>query len=282
MTRIMLIWVGGLALLLAGSSRADDECTGAGDLDADGLVAITDLNAFAACMAGGPDATVPPVGCDPDEFARADLDGDSDADLSDFAQLAHHVGTAYFAYGKHRDDLEAEMLAMDLTGQLRAPEVEYERIRGDLERIRAEYANLTGVIDDMDYAPNELLVKLIDGQPLDAYQAINEHYLVVNEESLFSTWWVLTFCDNLNAVVLSDIYAALPAVQYADPNYLVGTDDQITVTVLGETYRYSIDDGFMDCFDGCDCHREWVLDVDTSGNVTLISYDEWGQSWCSF
>ena len=92
----------------------------------------------------------------------------------------------------------------------------------------------------------------------------------------------LTFCDNLNPAVLAAEYAALPEVQYAEPNYWFGHDDQITVADLADVFRYSIDDGFMDCFDGCDCHRDWVLDVSTGGTVTLVSYVEWGMPWCEF
>ena len=33
----------------------------------------------------GPDVSEPPVGCDPDDFAQADLDDDNDVDLEDFA-----------------------------------------------------------------------------------------------------------------------------------------------------------------------------------------------------
>ena len=46
--------------------------------------------------------------------------------------------------------------------------------------------------------------------------------------------------------------------------------------------RYEIDDGFLDCFDGCDCHRIWVFDVNQAGEVTLVSFEEFGQPWCDF
>jgi hypothetical protein len=93
---------------------------------------------------------------------------------------------------------------------------------------------------------------------------------------------VLTYCDNLNAEVLALEYAGLPGIDWAEANYAIGIDDYITIQVLGTTYRYHIDDGFWDCFDGCDCHREWMIDVDDSGTVTLVSYNEWGMPWCDF
>ena len=53
---------------------------GALDLDCD--VDVDDMAILIRCL-GGPDVTVPPAGCDPAEFAKADLDGDGDVDLAD-------------------------------------------------------------------------------------------------------------------------------------------------------------------------------------------------------
>jgi len=242
------------------------------------MVTGEDLDPFSCCM-GGPDVTTPPPGCDPDIFAQGDLDGDSDIDLHDVAQWAILVGQSYFAYGPHRDDREAEMLAMEVSRELRAPDAEYERIVRDLMLIRALYPELATAIDDADYVPNELLVSVDDTQLLDDYYALNEYYLVVEEE-IHSFFRVLTFCDNLNMPELAQIYTACQNVDYADPNWMIGIDDFITIRVFGEIYRYSIDDGFWDCFDGCDCHYLWVIEVDAAGTVELISYREQGESWC--
>ncbi|MFH1745875.1 MAG: hypothetical protein ABIG44_02410 [Planctomycetota bacterium] len=258
----------GLCLLGTTPDLAAQECVGLGDLDADGRVRFSDFELLATQMTG------------PDVPAGADLDGDADADLRDVAAFGPLYYANYFSYGPARDNLEAEMLAMKLTGQMRAPDKEYERILLDLALIRAEYPELITVVDDMDYAPNQLLVGIGSSTPPE-YDELNAFYLLVDEE-VHTTWRVLTFCGNLNAEVLAGIYAGVPGVNWTDPNWLIGTDDIITIEVIGDTYRYNIDDGFWDCFDGCDCHREWVLDVDLAGNVILISYEEWGWSWCVF
>jgi hypothetical protein len=111
-------------MLVAGVhvAAAQPECAGLGDLDANGLVGFTDLGAFAACMAG-PGVT---PACDPVVAERADFGPDGDVDLGDFATLSPLVGRQYFDYGPHRASLEAEMLAMQLTGQLRAPDAQYD------------------------------------------------------------------------------------------------------------------------------------------------------------
>ena len=71
-------------------------------------------------------------------------------------------------------------------------------------------------------------------------------------------------------------------MNWAEPNYFIGIDDFITVKLYIGSYRYLIDDGFWDCFDGCDCHRYWEIDVTNDGTVTLISYSEEGAPWCEF
>jgi hypothetical protein len=272
-----------VALLSWGTASfafAGQDCYGPGDIDTNGSVTLDDFALLSACLAG-PGADTPPDGCPPAVFWRADLDSDGDVDLADAGRFAERHLDDYFLYGPRRENLEAELLAMDAAGQLRAPDLEYERILRDLELIRIKHPELATVVDDMDYAPNQLIVGLLEGQPTDTYEAFNEYYLLVDEE-VHSWWRVLTFCDHLNAYLLDLIYEALPEVDWAQPNYLIGTDDQIAVSILGTTYRYEIDDGFHDCFDGCDCHRFWTIDVDLAGTVTLVSYEEWGWSWCDF
>jgi hypothetical protein len=279
MSRLFALCLAAL-LFIALPTYADPPCYGPGDVNADTSVDAGDLDAFVTCMPG-PDVLAPPPGCNPETFARADLDPDGDVDLHDFAALMPLVGHEYFDYGPQRDNLEAEMLAMDVSGRLRAPDAQYDRILRDLALIRAAYPALETVIDDTDWVPRQLLVGLNETEPLDDYYALNDYYLLESEEIHYS-FRLLTFCENLNAPVLGDIYAALPAVEWAEANGLIGIDDFITITLMGSTYRYHIDDGFMDCFDGCDCHRDWLIDVDEPGTVRLISYQEWGMPWCDF
>ena len=53
-----------------------------GDLDVD----LNDPAAFAACLTG-PGGTEPPPGCTPEQFSRADIDNNDEADLADFDQF---------------------------------------------------------------------------------------------------------------------------------------------------------------------------------------------------
>jgi alpha-mannosidase len=57
-----------------------------GDLNCDGAVDAADAALLASCLTG-PGLLLPPPGCDPVLFARADLDGDGDVDVTDYARL---------------------------------------------------------------------------------------------------------------------------------------------------------------------------------------------------
>jgi len=268
--RMGAVVIGGWASVAA----AQTACTGPGDANADGIVDPMDSGFVLSrlgCTVDSGDA-----GCD-----AADANGDGVVDPTDLGFVSARFGTAYFDYGAHRDNLEAEMLAMAVSGQLRAPDDEYDRILGDLALIRTEFPELTAVVDDPDYVPDQLIVNVDDDGSIADYEALNEHLLVVDEQ-VYSWGRVLTFCDNLNAFAAATEYAALAEVNWAEPNFLIGIDDYFTVVPDGDTYHYSIDDGFWDCFDGCDCHHYWEIDVAGDGTVTLVSYSEAGAPWCEF
>lgn len=258
----------------------DQTCVAPGEVLVDGQVDLFDSTLLVICLSG-PGVTEPPGGCGAESFEAAAQDGDLDVDLRDAAIHLENFGREYFEYGPHRDNPEAEQLAMHLTGELRAPDEEYFRILGDLALLRDEFPQMGTIIDDPDYVPNQILVGLQSGAPLIEFDALNEFYLVTAVEKSFS-FATVTFCDNMNALAVSPEYAELPGLNYAEPNYLIGTDDQITVEVIGTTYRYTIDDGEMDCFDGCDCHTVYVIDVTDEGDITLVSFEQFGQPWCGF
>jgi hypothetical protein len=192
------------------------------------------------------------------------------------------TGPDYFDYGPHRADAEAERLAMQLTGQFRAPDAEYDRIRANLADIRRRYPILGPVVDQPEYVQTQLLVKLDPALPSTGYQNLNHFYQVVTDVVVTGTVHRLTYCDSLNIGGLVAVYEALPEVMYAEPNFVFGTADQINPSRLGTVFRYDIHDGFLDCTDGCDCFRNWLIDVAENGAISLLSYAETGMSWCVF
>lgn len=250
-----------------------------GDVDGDHDVDLDDHAVLYACLTG-PDQEASP------ECTNADVDLDRDVDLADFVALSGAFTGALprFDYGPSpRDSREAELLAVETSGEFLAPDALYDRIVRDLALIRDFDPRTITVVHDERWAPNQAIVKLIDGMGTEEYDEFNRFYQAVDCDNLFSTWWVVTLPDVvINAVVLSARYAELPEVELAEPNFLIGTDDETTVTPGEGAYRYRLEDGFHDCFDGCDCFRIYEFTVTDGGDVTLDSYEEIGQEWCEF
>jgi hypothetical protein len=182
-----------------------------------------------------------------------------------------------FDYGPHRDDQEAELLVMEATGELRAPDEEYERVRRDLALIREAIPYLESVVDQPDWTPDRMPVNMDPTLPWDDYEALNVYYQVIDVDHFINNWYYLTFCDNINIPQLYPIYKALPEVIQAHPDWLTDyTGNQIVVTGMGATYTYQVVDGFNDCPSGCLCERVWAIGVDQSGAVDVLSYYEAG------
>lgn len=192
-------------------------------------------------------------------------------------------GPEYFDYGPHRASGEAEQLAMYMSGEIRAPDYEYDRIFRDLALIRAAYPILLDVYDIPDYVSDMLLVSLHPGMPTTGYDEMNLFYQVIYEE--IDDWSrKLTFCDTVHAPVLALDYETLPEVEHAQPSWRYGDGDTVTITLLGAFWRYEIVEGFGDCAAGCICQRIWTIDVDDAGELSLVSYfeDDNGSSECDF
>lgn len=94
-------WAGKqIGVLVRPSITDPDEDDGEGFWDVDNarldvsppIMLFPDAAIMAHCMAGL-DVTVPPAGCTPEEFERADLDADSDVDLLDYAEFQTLFGT---------------------------------------------------------------------------------------------------------------------------------------------------------------------------------------------
>jgi hypothetical protein len=110
-------------------------------------------------------------------------------------------------------------------------------------------------------------------------------YDVIDSDFLFgfggTDYYTVTFDGKFNPYALGAIYMDLPGVVAADPNGWIGGENRWTPLDNGNgTWTWTIDDGFMDCFDGCDCHKVYTIDVSARGTVTLVDYTTWGQEWC--
>jgi len=190
------------------------------------------------------------------------------------AGSACQAGPGLFDYGPQREDAQAEWLAIELTGELRAPDAEYERIHRDLETARDLVPYLRSLDIFLNFAADQLIVNVDPGMPQADYAALNAYYQVIDEspqcESCDATR--LRFCDILNVPLIVPEYEALAEVVYVELSGIDGDGDHIFLTTMGSTYRYRFVEGTGDCPSGCTCGREWTIDVDEAGAPSLISY----------
>jgi hypothetical protein len=242
------------------------------DLDGDGTVGIVDFLDVLAQW--GTDPGGPP-----------DFDGDGTVGILDFLDLLAAWGPIAFDYGPPQE-FEARQIGLEMLGAggaLVVPDAIYDRIVQDLQLIRSAAPGLATETHAPAWLANEMIVQLDDAADQGEYLCLNETYGVTNVDNLFADWWVITLGGALNVPALATIYMQADAVTFAEPNGLIGGQNYWVPTDLGSGYwRWEIDDGFHDCFDGCDCHRLYTYRTDANGNVQLLDYEEFGAPWCEF
>ena len=261
----------GVSLALSFSTHAAPPCNA--DLDDDGAVGVKDLLILLGAWGPCPDCP-------------ADFDEDGSVGVKDLLVLLGGWGPTVFDFSPTLDNAEAEQIALEMlgsSGPLRPALADYERIVTDLALIRVADDRLVGQTHSPVWVANQMIVQREKGDPQQDYMCLNEFYQVTNENHLFSNWYVLTFADDLNILALTGIYTEAVSVLFAEPNYVIGGQNFWEPTPMKDgIWRWDIDDGWQDCFDGCDCHRVYVIETDAKGNVEIISIQEWGQTWCEF
>lgn len=261
----------GASLALSSSIHAAPPCNA--DLDDNGSVGVSDLLILLAAWGSCPDCS-------------ADFDGNGSVGVSDLLVLLSEWGPTVFDFGPPLDDPEAEQIALEMlgpSGPLRPEVADYERIVTDQALIRVADKRLLDQTHSPVWVANQMLVERKKGEPQQDYLCLNEFYQVTNESHLFSNWYVLTFADDLNIRALAGIYMEAASVLTAEPNWIIGGQNFWNPTPLNDgVWQWNIDDGWHDCFDGCDCHRVYVIETDAKGNVEIISIEQWGPPWCDF
>ncbi len=172
--------------------------------------------------------------------------------------------------------LEAQMLALDISGELLPPEELTQRILEDLAAIRAAYPEVTNIHYRPNYEPSQMLVSLTDeafaqylqGQ-YHAWDELNAAYGAIDfAASSFVKIVLLKFDKIYNMELLSDIYeqAHIDGIIHAQPNYLYGDGN----TIYADPPRYTFRRAWGDCPAGCIYRKDWHFEVE-DGQVTLFT-----------
>lgn len=172
---------------------------------------------------------------------------------------------------------EAELIALEYSGELLPPAHLTQRIEGDVAVIRAYDPYLERVHAWPDWQPGVLLVNLM-GWAWEQFHAgeyhgldeLNEIYGPVEIIPYPDLFLLLHFPLPYHPVVLASIYRTAPGVRYAEPNSIGGDNNDITCLDPG---RYRFRRAWGDCPAGCMYQHVWVFSVE-GGMVTLL--EEYG------
>jgi hypothetical protein len=166
-------------------------------------------------------------------------------------------------------DEEAEMLAIEASGKLVAPEHVYQRILSDLAMIRAQSPEVQGIQAMQSWALDEMLMGfdqvglagVQDGTYTD-WDCANAHYGFTGKQ-VQSFYVLVQFGHRFNVPLLASEYKLFPHVEYAEPNGLFGDGNDVCVSIENETkYNYVFDAGSGDCPAGCIQHMYWGFSTD--------------------
>lgn len=173
-------------------------------------------------------------------------------------------------------DKEAEVLAIEASGEIVAPKHVYEHILSDLTLIRSQNPSVQDIRAVASWVPDEILMGF-DAEGLSTVQAgmytdwdcANTHYDFLGKE--VHTSFVLLHFDHLfNAPFLASEYAMFSHVDYAEPNGIIGDGNDVCVSIENDTkYNYIFDAGSGDCPAGCISHQYWGFS--TGGDPVMLT-----------
>ena len=201
------------------------------------------------------------------DLSDADLSG---ADLAEADLTGAILLNTTLADGRvQADDLDAELLALELSGQLLPPKSLHLKIRRDLRAIRAAFPEMASIHHRARWIPGQALAKVTPEQ----LQRINDSELgPVTVEQIGFGWQVLRFRKRYNPDALVPLLQARFQVSSAEPNFLGGDGNNILHDRAASRYAFSR--GWGDCPAGCIEKHFWVFAVEEGGAVRLV--EEYG------
>jgi hypothetical protein len=173
------------------------------------------------------------------------------------------------------DYVEAELIALCLSGELVAPDDIWDQVLRDLADIRSTHGDTFGSILSIRFSPPWIVGNLIIGfdsstaqmvanGDYNAWNQLNESYQVteIDTRSIRYDWVLVHFKDRLHPRRLAEMYEVLPGVAYAEPNGIMGDRSNIypRQTFRGITYLFR--EGWGDCPSGCIYNIYWYFVIE--------------------
>ena len=187
-----------------------------------------------------------------------------------------------------RENAEAELAALWLSGELTAPEALYQSIKEDLLDIRAAYADSIAQLAIEffpPWEPSQVLVgftqsgveKLRAGN-YPEFEELNDLFHLAELDTKFhwhSPLAILTFEGRQHPARIAAPYESLDDVRYAEPNGFVGDWGNVYPWRLDDGMSYLWRDAWGDCPAGCINSRFWYFRVTDAGIEYVGTFEKW-------
>jgi hypothetical protein len=216
----------------------------------------------------------------------ADFNNDGVVDGADLLLMLQHWGPCLFEYQSPPASLEAWHISLEMLGPdgpLLPPQDIYDRVDRDLDLIRKAVPHLEDKIHVQAWMTNQIIASYPESEPAENVDCLITYYQGEVTNVFFGHMHVIQFAGEANMEAMSTQFAELPETAWAQPDHLLGGDNFWIPTDLGDgLWHWWIDNGWHDCFDGCDCHIVYDIHVDADGNVEVINVEKFGMPWCDF
>ncbi len=175
-----------------------------------------------------------------------------------------------------KENAEAELAALWLSGDLIAPQALYETIRNDLAAIRAANADSTDMVSIgffPPWAPSELLagfssegVQKIRNDNFPELERLNKYFGLVELDTSGLSWGTrgsagLRFSGRKHPMMIAPDYDELDDVMWAEPNGYIGDWGNVYPWKLDRGMSYLIRNAWGDCPAGCIYSVFWYFRV---------------------
>lgn len=175
-----------------------------------------------------------------------------------------------------RSDPELELLALELSEQVVAPQSIYERVTRDISQIRESYDEVSGISYRPPHDGKSLNVGAADAETERAikngnfqeWECLNRHYEKRDVRHLVEGTFNVELKGIYDMKLVARDYQKFEGLEYAEPNFRGGDGPTICGERRGDVYHYVFDDASGDCRSGCSNHHYHYFSVDASGAVT--------------
>ena len=173
-----------------------------------------------------------------------------------------------------RENEEAELIALCLSGELIAPDSLYEQVLSDLAAIRATFGDTFELINQIKFMPpwqagcliigfDESTFQQIRNDEYHAWDDLNQQYHASNIDTipfhLDGGIVLLTFEGRLHPWCLTELYSVLPGARAPSPNFIAGDWSNVYARQTRDGITYLFRRGWGDCPSGCLYSEYWYF-----------------------